>query len=231
MRKFTCLCVLLTPFPTRTKRIDWVKEASDGVYSHWSSSGDIILQDASDPAYEQVLLNATDVKNSAGERIHFQDWKLSSDKRFVVLKADHRKLWRHSSYGNYYIHRFSDHKTFALRTPAIPAEVAYVEWSPTSHSLAYVYQNDLYIVTAATLDQLEDMDNVPEVIRVTSDGSETVFNGVPDWVYEEEVSLDRVSTILSFDSCILLILPNIGLQHQFRVVVESPERCHCLSSK
>lgn len=27
----------------------------------------------------------------------------------------------------------------------------------------------------------------PASIRVTTDGSETVFNGVPDWVYEEEV--------------------------------------------
>ena len=24
-------------------------------------------------------------------------------------------------------------------------------------------------------------------LRLTQDGSETVFNGVPDWVYEEEV--------------------------------------------
>lgn len=27
----------------------------------------------------------------------------------------------------------------------------------------------------------------PEVIRVTNDGNANVFNGVPDWVYEEEV--------------------------------------------
>jgi dipeptidyl aminopeptidase len=27
----------------------------------------------------------------------------------------------------------------------------------------------------------------PDAIRVTDDGSETVTNGIPDWVYEEEV--------------------------------------------
>jgi hypothetical protein len=36
--------------------------ASDGIYSHRTDEGDIILQDASRPDYEMVLLNATDVK-------------------------------------------------------------------------------------------------------------------------------------------------------------------------
>jgi hypothetical protein len=44
---------LLTHFPFT---------ASDGVYSHRTDEGDIILQDASRPDYETVLLNATDVK-------------------------------------------------------------------------------------------------------------------------------------------------------------------------
>lgn len=30
-------------------------------------------------------------------------------------------------------------------------------------------------------------ESVGEIVRITTDGSESVFNGVPDWVYEEEV--------------------------------------------
>ena len=35
--------------------------------------------------------------------------------------------------------------------------------------------------------------DTPDVIQVTDDGSDTVFNGVPDWVYEEEASRNEGS--------------------------------------
>ncbi|KAI8981579.1 dipeptidyl peptidase IV N-terminal region-domain-containing protein [Pilobolus umbonatus] len=56
-----------------------------------------------------------------------------------------------------------------------PPIISYSVWSPSGHQLAYVMKNDLYIT---------DLTNHT---RVTLDGSPTVFNGVPDWVYEEEV--------------------------------------------
>jgi hypothetical protein len=37
--------------------------ASDGVYSHRTDEGHIILEDASNSEYEKVLLNATDVRD------------------------------------------------------------------------------------------------------------------------------------------------------------------------
>jgi dipeptidyl aminopeptidase len=40
----------------------------------------------------------------------------------------------------------------------------------------FVRNNDLYV-----------SDNLKKEIRITFDGSATIFNGVPDWVYEEEI--------------------------------------------
>jgi len=54
---------------------------------------------------------------------------------------------------------------------------AYATWSPTGQGIAYVTSNDLYL--------LDTIDSEP--VRVTTNGSATVFNAVPDWVYEEEV--------------------------------------------
>ncbi|KAG0172925.1 hypothetical protein DFQ29_008182 [Apophysomyces sp. BC1021] len=53
--------------------------------------------------------------------------------------------------------------------------ISYAEWSPTGHQVAYVMHNDLYVCDLETQS------------RITYDGSSTVFNGIPDWVYEEEV--------------------------------------------
>ena len=81
-----------------------------------------------------------------------------------------------------WIHRISDRTTHPLHATANPATISYCTWSPVSHSIAYVTGNDLYILPADQIDAAS-----PKSIRVTSDGAPSIFNGVPDWVYEEEV--------------------------------------------
>jgi dipeptidyl-peptidase-4 len=54
----------------------------------------------------------------------------------------------------------------------------HTSFSPDGRRLAWVRDNDLWIY---------DLENGRES-RLTSDGSETVFNGVFDWVYEEELA-------------------------------------------
>ena len=61
-----------------------------------------------------------------------------------------------------------------------PPITAYAVWSPTGQSIAYVANNDIYVIpSAATTSE--------SPIRITSNGNTSLFNGVPDWVYEEEV--------------------------------------------
>ena len=67
-----------------------------------------------------------------------------------------------------------------MTTHSHPPITAYAVWSPTGQSIAYVAKNDIYIIpSAATFSE--------SPIRVTSNGNTSLFNGVPDWVYEEEV--------------------------------------------
>jgi dipeptidyl aminopeptidase len=116
-----------------------------------------------------------------------------------------------------YIHRLSDHKTFPLQAPNHPAEIAYAQWSPTAHAIAYVYRNNLFVVPSKNLEQLDAAGDSPDVLQVTNDGSDTVFNGVPDWVYEEEVSLKLQ---FAFGNQYPDLGPVIGILKQLRVLVE-----------
>lgn len=164
---------------------NWVHEAEDGTYSSSDDAGNIVLASATDPNNTRILVEAKDIVDPrSGAPLYWQSWKLSADMQYVLFSTDHVKQWRHSSHSNYWVHRLSDHKTFMLREQSFPPAIAYAEWSPVSHSLAFVTGNDLYVVAAAELDQ--GAENVTAV-RVTDDGSKVVFNGVPDWVYEEEV--------------------------------------------
>jgi dipeptidyl aminopeptidase len=164
---------------------NWVYEAEDGTYSSTDPAGNIILATATQPNTTSILVEAKDIVDPrSGAPLYWQSWKLSADMKYVLLSTDYVKQWRHSSHSNYWVHRLADHKTFALHAPSFPPAIAYAEWSPVSHAIAYVSGNDLYVVAAAELDQ--GAENITAV-RVTNDGSKVVFNGVPDWVYEEEV--------------------------------------------
>ncbi len=110
-----------------------------------------------------------------------------------------------------------------------PATIAYAEWSPVSHSLAFVKANDIYVVTAGELDRI-GTDRPPRTTRVTYDGSETKLNGVPDWVYEEEVGgqggglhEDRTNSLTTRH--------RTGLQHQLCHVVVPAGGPHRLSQE
>lgn len=70
-------------------------------------------------------------------------------------------------------------ETFELTTllegPGEPL-VEYVIWSPVGHSLAYVQDNNVYVYQ-----------DLAHRRQITFDGAVTIFNGITDWVYEEEV--------------------------------------------
>jgi dipeptidyl aminopeptidase len=151
-----------------------------------------------------------------GNRLAWQGWQLSADMEYVLIKTDYIKVGMkrelcctytynssametfflrqlrdclsappvHNANPLQWIHRISDSTTHPLHTTSDPPTISYCTWSPVSHSIAYVSENDLYILPA---DQISTSSLKP--IRVTDDGAPSIFNGVPDWVYEEEVSI------------------------------------------
>lgn len=175
-------------FAERVKRVDWVKEAGDGVYSTRTPEGHVILEDIARNRSQTVLVNATEVIDADGNQLYFQDWRLSADMKYILLKRDYRKQWRHSSFGNFYVHRLEDGITFPLDEVVMPAQVALAVWAPVGHNVAFVRGNDVYVVDGVELDAFaRTSSESPRHVRVTADGSTSVLNGVNSWVYEEEV--------------------------------------------
>ncbi|MBN1358982.1 MAG: S9 family peptidase [Sedimentisphaerales bacterium] len=65
----------------------------------------------------------------------------------------------------------------AVRLTSSPAQEQYGTFRPDGQFVAFVRENNLYVVDVAT--QTER--------ALTTDGSDTVFNGQADWVYHEEL--------------------------------------------
>ncbi|MDE2481830.1 MAG: DPP IV N-terminal domain-containing protein [bacterium] len=62
---------------------------------------------------------------------------------------------------------------------ALAKDVDDPQWSPDDRRIAYVHANDLYVVDVAT----------GAARRITHDGSATIINGDPDWLYSEELDV------------------------------------------
>ncbi|KAI0954671.1 hypothetical protein AcW1_006484 [Taiwanofungus camphoratus] len=177
-------------FSAQRQSILWVPEAGDGVFAT-SQNGYIVLVDLEHNSTKNLVAVA-DVKDEHGRQLYWSDWKLSSDMRYMMVKADYIKQWRHSGFGNYYIHDLQTKTTNPLIPPTYPPITAYAKWSPTGQAIAYVANNNLYILSSP----------LPSVtpIRVTASGNTSLFYGVPDWVYEEEVFFSDYALWWSPDS-------------------------------
>uniref|UniRef100_A0A8C3JGT0 Dipeptidyl peptidase 4 n=1 Tax=Calidris pygmaea TaxID=425635 RepID=A0A8C3JGT0_9CHAR len=90
---------------------------------------------------------------------------------FVNINIILLQLWRHSYTASYYIYDFNN-------AGLLPNDIQYISWSPVGNKLAFVWNNNVYIKASPTA----------SFLNITENGEENkIFNGIPDWVYEEEM--------------------------------------------
>ncbi|KIJ65436.1 hypothetical protein HYDPIDRAFT_88548 [Hydnomerulius pinastri MD-312] len=176
-RKISLDHVFNGTFNAYAQSLHWVPEAGDGVFSILKNA-QIQLVDLKTNT-TTPLVGLADVKDENGQIIYWNDWKLSPDMKYILVKTDHLKQWRHSSFGNYYVHSLETKATYPLVPPTNPPVTAYATWAPTGQSIAFVASNDLYVLPSPSAST--------SPIRVTTTGNASLFHGVPDWIYEEEV--------------------------------------------
>ncbi|XP_078099989.1 dipeptidyl peptidase 4-like isoform X1 [Sander vitreus] len=166
MRTFTLEDVFNSSLKPKSISLRWI---SDNEYLN-KSQGSVFLHNIVTGVVSEFL--SRDKFNEKGA----YDYQLSADHRYVAFISNHSKLWRHSFTATYSLYDRNFH-TFV--TPSdIPEEIQYFAWSPEGHKLAYVWENNVYIKTNAT--------SAPH--QVTFTGKENlILNGIPDWVYEEEM--------------------------------------------
>jgi len=119
-----------------------------------------------------------EIIKDVAERESVSDILLSADRKFALGLVFKRKVWRSSFLGMYVL--------FSLKTkndikgfPAQRTYIRFVLWAPTGNSIAYVDKNNnIFFRKSATSKSLQ----------ITTQGIlGTVYCGIPDWLYEEEV--------------------------------------------
>jgi len=163
----------------------------------WISDTEILYRDSNyGISINNVATSETQtvVSHNQAMQLHFQDYSFSADRSYMLVKTSSIRVWRRSSFGSYAIVRMVDGRPTSDAIPLEPPHadhggddfkqyLRYVSWAPTGNAIAYVdYENNVHYRHSA---EAED-------IRLTSSGKEdVVFNGIPDWVNEEEVFEDN----------------------------------------
>lgn len=156
------------------KPLQWISTTS----SVWDDKG-LYLTQGNDSYVVNSVLNDTYSKTLLqGKSFIYtkQNYTVDSvvaspDLSKILIRTKTEKNWRHSTFGTYFVF---DNNGFNL----VGTEIALAQWSPNSIDVAYVKQNNIFLYSSNTYETIK---------TVTTDGSSQVFNGKPDWVYEEEV--------------------------------------------
>lgn len=68
--------------------------------------------------------------------------------------------------------------------------LALAQWGPVNNSILYIQENNIYYKPSV----------VHPAIQITYDGNANIYNGICDWVYEEEIFSTKTSAWISPDN-------------------------------
>lgn len=180
-------------FYPSSSSIQWIAGPSgeDGLLLETGQSGKdfLVVEDVRsrkgdpDAFPSRTLLKHGFISTSAG-LLYVEDAWPSPDFKKVLIVTKKEKNFRHSYTGLYFIVDVETQTPEALDPAHHDARVQLAQWSPTSDSIVFTRENDLFLRVMSS----------DAVRQITTDGGPEYFYGIPDWVYEEEVLQGNVGT-------------------------------------
>ncbi len=107
------------------------------------------------------------------------EYKFNKDETKLLLSTNTEPIYRHSYKADFYIY---DIKNQTLTIVSKNGKQQLVSISPDGKKMAFVRDNNLYYMSLSDLKE----------VAITNDGKKnSIINGAPDWVYEEEFSFAK----------------------------------------
>lgn len=154
----------------------------------WITDNEILMKDE----YDNIVLFRADTLSQ--EIIGFNttsyngltivadafDYHLSADKKYLMIAHTYHKLYRYSFFASYVaINVETQELRPIVSADGIPLVIQTVVWAPVGNGFAYVFTNNIYYRKSVEDNRDYQLTNTGRV--------NSVYTGIPDWVYEEEV--------------------------------------------
>lgn len=167
--------------PEGIRQVDWMKDGRFYAAIVQTPTGvELRKYDITTGDYEVITSSSALKVEGRQEPIRIQGYKFSADESKILIKTDVEQIWRRSTRENYYVYNRETGETTKLIQSKDKQQ--YATFSPGGDKVAYVQNNDLYVVDLSS----------NEITAVTTDGKEDkIINGATDWVYEEELGFAK----------------------------------------
>lgn len=98
-----------------------------------------------------------------------------------LLRSDLVLQWRHSSFSLFWLWKSVSGEVFPVQPQQTKtgklSKLHFAKFDPTGKNLVFGFEHDIYLMDVHT----------HKVLPISNTGNSDVFNGKPDWVYEEEI--------------------------------------------
>ncbi|XP_046700804.1 inactive dipeptidyl peptidase 10-like isoform X2 [Silurus meridionalis] len=162
--------LFLRDFQVQAPEAQWISVA-EIIYR--SKDGNVLKINIRTNKTELLMRNTTFVTFKASKVA------VSPDLNYVLLTYDIKKVYRYSFLASYLIYNLHTREVHELNPPEVSdSMLQFASWGVWGQQLIYVFENNIYYKP----------DVKSSSLRLTSSGQDgLVFNGIPDWMYEEEV--------------------------------------------
>ncbi|XP_028322872.1 inactive dipeptidyl peptidase 10-like [Gouania willdenowi] len=154
----------------------------------WVSDSEVIYRNQDGHVIKfDFVLNETEVilTNSTFVAFKVMKYSLSADLKFALFAYDVKPMYRYSYTASYIVYNIHTREVWELNPPEVhDAVLQHAAWGRRGQQLIYIFENNIYYQSDVRSTSL----------RITSSGVEgVIFNGLSDWLYEEEVLRSHVA--------------------------------------
>ncbi|XP_017375265.1 dipeptidyl aminopeptidase-like protein 6 isoform X2 [Cebus imitator] len=106
-------------------------------------------------------------------------YEISPDREYALFSYNVEPIYQHSYTGYYVLSKIPHGDPQSLDPPEVTnAKLQYAGWGPKGQQLIFIFENNIYYCAHVG----------KQAIRVVSTGKEgVIYNGLSDWLYEEEI--------------------------------------------
>lgn len=151
-----------------------------GIVSMMSGESYTVLRSNSVIKYGYKTGEVEDTLANFSAAGYAEDYEFSSDEKKILFYTDSEEIYRRSFLAKYFVYDVETKKI-----DKVSDDFEYIQlatFSPDAKKIAFVKDNNIYVKNFET----------NSTSQITTDGKKnSILNGLPDWVYEEEFEFNK----------------------------------------